>query len=219
MAKDKKEKQSAELVKTNIKDLTLEQIGASNINIEYLLESGAIPSKLDTPEKLMAVVQTGRELGMNTMTALNNINVIKGRTVISSAMLGAMLKKKGVEFIYTKDFKTDEESGKIETEIEFEWLSPVTGKPKSTRFGVTWGQFEVAGYTEKENWDKYPKEMMRARCMSGAVKALFPEVTLGVYTEGEIVDAFDLDDEYKTVVDDEGEMRIIPVEEIEVNEE
>ena len=46
----------------------------------------------------------------------------------------------------------------------------------------------LAGYTTKQNWTKYPKEMMRARCLSYAVRALFPEVLLGMYSDIEMND-------------------------------
>lgn len=179
--------------------------------IQTLLDSGAIPSSLDTPQKVLTVIQTGKEMGMKPMTALNNIHVIKGRTVISAAMLGALLKARNIEFIWTKDY-FEEESGKIVTELEFEFISRVSGQPKTTRFSISWGQMELAGYTTKDNWAKYPKEMMRARCLAYAVRALFPEVLLGFYTDSEIVDAMDTG--HETTVDEEGTVVILPVEEV-----
>lgn len=184
---------------------------------QVILDSGAIPGNLDTPQKLMTVVQTGKELGMLPMTAINNIHVIKGRTVISSAMLSAMLKnrvnRKGevspVEYVYTKDFvyETDAEGDEsCITEIEFEFISEVTGKPKTAKFRVTWAEMERAGYTTKDNWQKYPKNMMRARCMAYAVRALFPEILLGVYSADEIVDAMDTG--HQTSVNEEGDVVI-----------
>ena len=89
---------------------SLQEYGAG-LNLKHLLESGAIPSTIDTPEKLMTIMRTGQELGMGPMTTLNNINVIKGRTVVSSSGLGALLKKRKwddgtpapVEFRWLKD--------------------------------------------------------------------------------------------------------------------
>jgi hypothetical protein len=120
---------------------------------QILIDSGTLPGNFDTPEKLMAVVKTGQELGMPAMVSINNINVIQGRTVISASMMGALLKEYGVEYIFTKDYQKDEK-GKIETEMEFEFLSKISGNPKVAKFAVTWGQFKLAGYTEKSNWKK-----------------------------------------------------------------
>jgi hypothetical protein len=187
---------------------------SENIEVQTLIESGAIPSTLDTAEKIMTVMQTGKEMGMGPMTTINNVNIIKGRTVISASGVGAMLKRAGKEWIWTKDFETVEENGKVKqiTEIEFEWISPVTNKPKQARFSVSWQEMELAGYTAKPNWQKMPKPMMRARCLSAAIRALFPEILLGVYTDLEIADSpikgYE-DETYKTELSEEGDVIII----------
>ena len=44
-----------------------------------------------------------------------------------------------------------------------------------------------AGLGGKDNWRKYPKAMLRARCISGALRAWAPDaIGAGVYVEGEI---------------------------------
>jgi hypothetical protein len=183
---------------------------------EILIESGALPSSIGTPEKAMAIIQMGKELGLPAIVAMNNINMIQGRAVISSTMLGAMLKARNIEWVWTKDHAVEEvqdsEDIRIVTEIEFEWISKVTKKPKSTTFSITWAQMEVAGYTEKQNWSKYPKEMMRARCMAYAVRAIFPEVLMGMYTDLEMLDANDINKDVK--LSPEGDVYVDDAEEI-----
>ena len=49
---------------------------------------------------------------------------------------------------------------------------------------------------------------MRARCLSSAVRALFPEVLSGIYTDIEMVDALDGDSDYTIIADEDGEIRI-----------
>lgn len=196
---------------------------ADKIEVQDLLESGAIPGTIDTPEKLMTVLKTGDELGMAPMQTLNNINLIKGKTVLSAAALGAMVKDAGIEFIWTKDFVTEDK--KQITEIEFEWISKVTGNPKTARFSVSWQEMERAGFTTKDNWQRMPKNMLRARCMAYGVRALFPEVLLrkggGLYTEAEIVDAPSKThghEKYDTATDEQGNITVIPVEDVEIIE-
>ena len=194
-----------------IMDTTLTNL-KTRAEFEILLESGAIPPSIDTPEKLMTVIQLGKELGITPMVSISAINVIKGRTVISSSILGALLKTRGIEWEWTKDFVT-ESPGKINTEIEFEYWSERFSRAKKVKFSVSWNQMKTAGYTEKDSWKKYPKEMMRARCMAYAVRGLFPEVLLGtMYTADEINDATNAG--YETAVTEEGEVTIIePTEE------
>ena len=178
---------------------------------QVILDSGAIPSNLDTVQKLQTVVQTGKELGMQPMVAINNINVIKGRTVINSSMLGALLKRHGYEYFYTKDFeqtKNEDGSLKITTELKLRWRS--TLDPNSINeilFSVTWAEMSTAGYTSKDNWNKYPKNMMRARCMAYAVRTYCPEVLLGFYTDMEILDANK--QKYNVEMNEDGDLRVV----------
>jgi len=183
-------------------------ISSLNTRAEFqiLLDSGALPSSFDNIDKIMAVAQMGRELGLPVMVSINNINIIKGRTVISSTMLGAMLKARNIEWTWVKDFFT-EADGKIITRIEFEAISKVSKKPKVYPFEVSWGQMEVAGYTDKQNWEKYPKEMMRARCMAYGVRAYFPEVLMGMYTDTEMLDATDTRVDMR--INEEGDIEVI----------
>jgi len=156
-----------------------------------VIDSGLLPDSITMPEQVLTIVQCGRELGLSPHIALNNINVIAGRPVISSTMLGAMLKRKNIEWIIEEDFatiQTPEGGADKRTTYRFYWKSDVTGAVMNTAFSITWAQMAVAGYVSKQNWQKYPKEMMRARCMAYAVRALFPDVLLGMYTDLEMND-------------------------------
>lgn len=180
---------------------------------DTIIEGGLLPDAIDTPEQVITIVQQGKELGLSPLTALNNIHVIAGRPVISSAMLGALLKRQGVEWIIKEDYvyfgEEDEDGGmNARTTYTFFWKSEVTGRVMEADFAVTWYQMETAGYTTKQNWQKYPKEMLRARCLSYAVRALFPDVLLGMYSDVEFNDvAEDLGGDEKEVrVTEDGEI-------------
>jgi hypothetical protein len=129
---------------------------------EILMRSGTLPENINTIERLMAVVQTGKELGFPVSVSVNGISVIKGKTVISASLIGALLKRNKVDWVWTKDYfvsKNEDNSLRIETEIELEWISVATGKVKLARFCVTMAQMDLAGYTAKDNWKRMPKEI------------------------------------------------------------
>lgn len=178
-----------------------------------IMDSGLLPSSIDTPEQVITIVQHGKELGLTPHIALNNIHVIAGRPVVSSSMLGAMLKKHGVEWVIKEDFETIETAGGEgkRTSYEFFWKSKVTDSVLNTVFSITWGQMELAGYTVKQNWQKYPKEMMRARCLTYGVRALFPEVFLGLYSDVEINDIVEQfgGNERDITINEEGEVTLV----------
>ncbi len=155
-----------------------------------IIDSGLLPDSISEPEQVITIVQHGKELGLTPHIALNNIHIIAGRPVISSSMLGAMLKKHKVEWTITEDFATitAAKGDDKRTTYKFYWKSSITDSVMETSFSITWNQMALAGYTTKQNWTKYPKEMMRARCLSYAVRALFPEVLLGMYSDIEMND-------------------------------
>lgn len=129
------------------------------------IESGLLPDSISSPEQVVTIVQHGKELGLSPHIALNNLHVIAGRPVISSAMLGALLKRSGIEWDIVDDLRTLED-GKQVTTYRFYWKSKLTEKVREGDFTISWAQMQLAGYTEKANWKKYPKEMMRARCLA-----------------------------------------------------
>jgi len=91
--------------------------------------------------------------------------------------------------------------------VDFKACRAIATPPKSAKFSVTMGQMVLAGYTTKDNWQKLPKQMLRARCLSEAVRAYFPEVLMGIYTDLEMADATDMN--YKTRVTEDGDIEII----------
>ena len=162
---------------------------------EERIDSGLLPDSISEPEQVLTIAQQGIELGLQPLTALNNIHIIAGRTVISSAMMGALLKRAGVEFVWDEDFvtiKNPEGKEDKRTTIHMYWFSDILKREMDAKFSVTMLQMTVAGYTKKDNWKKYPKEMLRARCLAYAVRALKPEVLMGMYTDMEMVDAKDI---------------------------
>ena len=183
-----------------------------------IINSGLLPGSITEPEQVITIVQHGKELGLSPHIALNNIHVISGRPTLSHTMLGTLLKRKGIEWVWDEDYvPIKNEKGELEklgdgsvnkrTTIHLYWKSHVTDRVMETTFSITWAQMVLSGFTTKDNWKRMPKEMMRARCLTYAVRALFPEVLGGFYTDIEIADTSD-----ENVVADlteEGEITII----------
>jgi len=184
-----------------------------------VLDSGLLPHSITEPEQIITIVQHGKELGLTPHIALNNIHVISGRPTLSSAMLGSLLKRHGVEWVWDHDFdiikneKGDPEiasdgTANRRTTIHFYWKSKITDRVMDTTFSITWAQMILAGNTSKDNYLRLPKEMLRARTLGAGIRALFPEVLSGFYTEIEIQDVLP-DEDIKLDVDKEGEIIII----------
>lgn len=183
------------------------------------IDSGLLPNSITEPEQVIVIVQHGKELGLTPFIAIQNINVISGKPVLSSSMLGALMKRRKIEWIWDEDFvivKNDKGDNEIapdgnpnrRTTIHFYWKSDVTDRVMEARFSVTWAQFVMAGLTKKENWIKLPKNMSRSRCISEGCRAYFPEVLSGFYTELEMQDS-NPDDNVSIKMNEEGEVILI----------
>ena len=208
--KPKTEETALSKVETGVK---LQKM-AGVVSIEDLLESGVLPPGM-TKEKVLTITQYGKELGMDAMTAINSISVVSGKMVLGAACLGAMLKRKGYEFIWTKDWEVEGE--RIITELKIFWMSSTLKREMSQTFKMSWGELEMAGLTSRETYKKYPKFMLRNRCMSAAVRAIAPEILLGLYTDVEMADQ---NPDIKLNIDEDGNTQPLSttdVEYVEIN--
>jgi len=62
--------------------------------------------------------------------------------------------------------------------------------PQGGSLTVDWdtARAKQAKLADKDNWKNYPRAMLKARCISEAVRALFPGVAVGIYTPEELQD-------------------------------
>jgi len=142
-----------------------------------LIRSGMLPDHVNTPQKALVLAMKGAELGWKPMQSFSAMHVISGKVEMSSeAMLGLIHTMHPTATIRTVEHseKTCKLAVKrhpddVENEVEF-----------------TWTDAERAGLTRKKVWQEYPKDMLRARCVSRVRRYHFPDTGAGVYTEGEI---------------------------------
>ena len=145
-----------------------------------LFKSGLIPSGLNTPEKVCVALEWGHELQLSPMVAVNNIAVINGKPTLSADLMGALVKRSpeygGIEWIE----QTDKKAECIITRI----LS--NGKEEKYTSTFTIEDAEKAGLLGKDVWKKYPKRMLKHRCMAYGLRDLFPDLLAGLYEPEEM---------------------------------
>lgn len=78
---------------------------------------------------------------------------------------------------------------------------------------VTWTieQAAKAGLTNNPTWQKFPRAMLSARCISEAIRAVYPAVVCGLYTPEEVQD---FDEQPKTKTQPRGDVKNTPVDKI-----
>jgi hypothetical protein len=142
---------------------------------EILIQSKAIPSAIENLPQAMAILQYGRELGLPPMTSFQNISLIKGKPTLSAHLIGARLKNAGHDY-YVKEF--------TDTKVEICFLSK-NEKIGEQCFTYTAEDAKTAGNFNKDNYKKYPKQMLYARCLTLGGRIVAPEVLAGIYAPEE----------------------------------
>ena len=154
-----------------------------------LVASRFLPKAIDTPEKALAIMLKGRELGWPPMRSFQHIHVIEGKPTLSAEGMLALIYEK-VPGAVIRIVETSNERCVIDA-----------GRPgqEPTRFPFTIEDAQRAQVMGKDNWRKYPRAMLRARAISEMARATFPDALMGcsyvpeelgaiVNEDGEVID-------------------------------
>ena len=151
-----------------------------------LLKSGFLPEAIKTAEQAIAIAIKGRELGMPMMWSYANIYLIKNKTGITSeGMLGLVYKNcptASINYLSTTDDECIIEAAR-------------NAKSPKAKFSFNMHNAKSAGLLGKENWQKYPAAMLRARCVAAMARAIFPDAIMGCYTPDELGEVVNEDGE------------------------
>ena len=145
-----------------------------------LCRSGLIPQGLNTPEKVCVALEWGHELQLSPMVAVNNIAVINGKPTLSADLMGALVKRSpeygGIEWTC----QTEEKAECVITRIL------PNGKEEKYTSTFTIEDAKNAGLIGKDVWRKYPKRMLKHRCMAYGLRDVFPDLLAGLYSPEEM---------------------------------
>ena len=61
---------------------------------KQLTASGMLPRAIQRPEQALAILITGRELGLSAMQALRSIHIVEGRPTLAADLLVALVKRR-----------------------------------------------------------------------------------------------------------------------------
>lgn len=140
------------------------------------VKSGLAPKGMTT-HAAFYIMAVGRDIGIPPTVALNTIKPIQGRPTMSAESMLALAVARGVTVQWGE---TTPKSATLT-------LRRNGHEPYTSSF--TMDDAKRAGLSGG-NWTKYPQAMLRARCISAAVRAFCPDVVTGLYTPEE-VESFD----------------------------
>lgn len=167
---------SVATIPTNVEWSTMLQMGKN------LLESGFLPESVNTAQKVVAIMQKGRELGVPPMHALSNIILIQGKPAANPELMRALI------------FRDHGDDALLYTHMGSDYCEIRYKRRNARDYGsmrFTWEDAIKAGLPNGRNgatWQKYPSAMLSARCTSLVAKAMFADSIGGLYA----ADEFDL---------------------------
>jgi hypothetical protein len=144
---------------------------------EQFIASGFLPKAIRTPAQALIVMLTGRELGLPPMLALRMIHVIDGKPGLSAELQLARFRQAGGRYRW---LATTDRVAQIQVN------APGDPTDWAQTFSFTIQEAGTAQLLDKGNWQKYPAAMLRARVASLAIRAVAPEVSMGLYDPDEI---------------------------------
>lgn len=142
-----------------------------------LRKTGFLPQHIKTDEQALAIMMKARELDVPATYGLSNIAVIQGKPVANSELMLALIyRDHGDDAIH---FTTSDDKECVVT------YKRRTAKEYST-FSFSMDDARKAALDKSPTWQKYPKAMLRARCISAVARMAFPDSIAGMYTPEEL---------------------------------
>jgi hypothetical protein len=144
---------------------------------KILYESKLLPKAIQSWQAAVTIAIRGRELGLTIMQAFSSIYIIEGKVVLSGDLIVGMVKR-NAECRYMRLVECTNERCVYETQR--------VGDPEPTRIAWSMDDAKAAGLNTKDNWRKYPRAMLRARCGAEISRAVYPDLAMGMYDPDEI---------------------------------
>jgi hypothetical protein len=166
---------------------------------EVLAKSSIIPVALrNKPSDVLVIMMMAQELDIPPLQALNGINVISGKPVISPQLMIALIRSKipdsFIEIIEGKDFcecwMCRDKKDALEDKQIYKSI-------------WTLQRAEKMGLVLKDNWKKQANTMLKWRAVGDAARVVFPDILSGLYFADEFQDG-------SLNIDERGELKNMP---------
>ena len=129
-----------------------------------------------TPDQAMALMLVAQAEGMHPAIAARDYHVINGRPTLRADAMLARFQQAG---------------GKVEWgEYTDQRVVGTFSHPQGGSVRIEWTtkMAQDAGLTRNPTWKSYPRQMLRARCISEGIRTIYPGVAIGTYTPEEAED-------------------------------
>lgn len=131
-----------------------------------------------TPEDILMVIMAGAEVGLQPLSALQNIHVMQGRPVMSARVVVA----RALAHPECESFRLVEET---QERVTYE-AKRRGGDPVRRSYSLE--QAQRAGLLNNPTWKRHPGAMMRARASSSLARDLFADAAIGLAIADDLAD-------------------------------
>lgn len=130
-----------------------------------------------TADQAMALMLIAQAEGLHPAIAARDYHVINGRPTLKADAMLARFQTAGGSVRWGE--YTDKR------------VVGTFSHPQGGSVEVAWtvDMASAAGLTKNPTWKSYPRQMLRARCISEGIRTVFPGVVVGTYTPEEAEDA------------------------------
>ena len=179
------------------KELQIIPINELQVMAQAACKSGLF--QMPSPEAALTLMLLCQAEGLHPIQALRQYHIIKGRPAMRADAMQAAFQAAGgnISWVERNDKKCSAEFSHSQGgKILVEWTIDMAAK---------------AGLTNNPTWQKFPRAMLSARCVSEGVRAVYPAVVCGLYTPEEVQD---FDEQPKTKSQPRGDVKNMPADKI-----
>src|SRR5207253_9414318 len=135
-----------------------------------------LPEAIKTPGQALAIILTGREMGVGPMQSLRSIRVIKGNPVVAADLQLGMFKRDHGEAKWLVNEST---------EVKL-WLKHPNGDEHIQPYTMADAQRAELDKNPGKTYQHFPQAMLRARAVTAGLKAIGYLPLSGVYDPSEL---------------------------------
>jgi len=160
----------------------LDAWGVMYAQAKTLVNSGFLPKSVNTPEKAIAIMMTGEELGIPKMLALRSIHIINGTPMLSADLMAGLVQRE-IDRHGDGELRVMPPTADECTVHYRRW-----GRTQALSYTYTMKDAQRAGLHLRDSWKAHPAAMLKARAVSAVCRMEFPDIISGLYAPEEFVD-------------------------------
>lgn len=146
---------------------------------QVFIESGSF-TDVKQAAQAMVKIMAGAELGFSPIVSMTGVHFFNGKVSLGAGLIASLIKSGG-----KYEYKITEHT---ETRCSVQFYQVINGELKSLGVAVTytWADAQKAGLTGKDNWKKYPKDMLFASCIRQGARRYCADILRGVTPETDV---------------------------------